>query len=1693
MIDFEMLSEFDDLSLKPKSSNLFEEMFLEAIQITKIDDMLVKKMQVINDKRISAQKFSAVVLPFLNLNDNMIFMNRMIRGETCMTLTECKSYYTPIKYKDIVQNIPMNMTNVDTKSIYDKVKKGVPNIAYTYRNMTGYQYKNVFYDSHTFLQMVFTKLKVNKDDAVEEMLRAFSGFLNKYLLPRYNRYLVFDLDMEPIPYRTAQQIKEFSRKNNKSLLSYILIAFRYIGIKKTLEMIMGENPNSNLTIVFTTKNGVMKMGAQTTVAKINTVLRSRLIKRNPSLEKMPDKLDKLVSEQTDKDLELKMLNKLLLKSLALRAESIEEIDTAANEDTDITEEEVKEVKGEFEYIQATKTNPNIKKLTDEVQKVAMSGIEEDVDTSADAIPLIKTVAKVEEIINENDKKNSYKRFDENVDIHTNEPTLDTVAIKSDADVILQNVKEKIAVRDSREDSPRVKRLRERLNNKYGKRHPDDELANLVNTKLEPVVFDTNVPGNLNENTFVNFDKCYENNTKDYDMESIGLHFANGDVPLFLQEMTKTDSSTRFDYKDTYKYRFLDEDGVSHTFSIDIPKLYDGKFLFLNGSKKVLSKTIKAKVITRLPNRTRFSSEYKKLFYEYSGGKYFTPMSSKLLRGLDNVDEPMTVFTLGNVSDKLSSNGVAPQEYIDIAKRVSLYKNGDDYIDFSKFEYNEKGEAKIGVLNGHDAIYDVYYERVIIFNPETGKTEYVRLSELVLALIDIHENEVYKKHFEKITTMPKAYAGTHVTILSQSIPLIHILMYTDGLIETLDTAGVSYSIVPRNEENKTVKINNARNMCVPLNDCFIVFDLDTVANISLISPLTKLPLEEYTLEQLNDSDYTSMILNDYAGSNNFSLFVDNFKFGMMDPRTVEILADHDQPTDWLGVNIYCNQLLATGPSYSDIALEQARVVSAETLVAVGYGAMIDEYSDFVVKKKRGSKTAKFSVSKGAAIKLLSELPNIKEYSELNPLAELDEYSTCSLKGYGGVNVAEAYDVTKRMFDESYYGLISLPTAYAASIGVVNHMTLDPKIMNTRGYMKVSKPNERKHLSAKNLLSISEIATVGVANHDDSPRDAMNMMQVNHLYGVVDGDIARVTTGFDEVSAHLSTDFSRKAKQDGTIVDINDGFICIKYNDGTTDALSLGTIGRDSAKAAFIDNKMEIVGKLKKGSKVKAGQLIAANKYFYKTQGDNVYLTQGPIITVAVTSEIAAYEDSTMVSESTSKRLSAPKIKNKTVHLTKDDIIKEAITDSDVVRAGSVLMKFVSSTGVDLIDVLGEGADDINTVSKTIDRAGKVVGIKVYYCCEKEELSKSLKSFVNKVGSSLENKKGYSSLDKYGDVVGKCMFDDRPMQVNEGAKIGGSMMKKGDVLVEYFVIYMDRFSKGDKATFHTALKGVDGIVLPDDKMPRGYTTGIKIDAVLSVFGVMARMCESVKLVGLATRALEALEEQCFKTIEGPGAIKVKIKNIKERIFKFLDIMDPTGNNRQIYEQRFDDMNDIQFVKFVKGKIIRMYVETWEYDLKMDNVKNACKFVGVRPTERLIVPNCFETDYGGAVVTEYEQLILRVPVKRLRQFSASESYSTSDSESRNKAGQVIGESKAAGISDLEVSALVAKGYHHTLLELLTVRADNLKKDDMLNSLTTTGRASFPQDALLPENKVSLQLLDAMYLAAGISTDLIEDLDKR
>lgn len=990
----------------------------------------------------------------------------------------------------------------------------------------------------------------------------------------------------------------------------------------------------------------------------------------------------------------------------------------------------------------------------------------------------------------------------------------------------------------------------------------------IDTTILPTSIENGNP-NLAKSRYMNFDRNYVAKRYEPDIDNAVGILSQASEKLFVVEKTIDDISDPMNLVERWTYTLEDERGHQFTIRLNIPKIIDGTYIYVNGSKKTITHQFVLKPLSKTgPDTVQLVTSYNKVFIRRQGQIDRGTKALQLLLGRNR--EKYNVHD-GNFSMKNEEYEV-PLDFIMLAKYYADYTIGDItyWMDIDGLLKYSKSHIK----NFKEP--DMTKELPIGFNNKTNNLVIMPLTECYTDYVLKNLQATDPKEMEKAVKISKQAKPRLITSTAKFggkvVPLILWCLYCEGLTAVLNRAQIKYRFVPKEQ---LANINPIKEDYVQLEDCLLVWERSGMATDLLMNGLhglnRPLPLEFYTAEEMDSKDTYISLMNDFYQNTNCAYMLDNFRDFMIDDKAKEMLEDFGYPTDLVGVLLTANNMLTDKKFLPENNMNNMRIRSTEVISDIVYILVTNAYTDYrrsAYKAKPKMKNIPInavidgllnsSATKGGGrATVVTNL--VDETSVLNPVLELEKNRAVTFKGLRGIQLDRAMTMARRAYDQSMVGTLGITTSSDANCGVVRQLTLEPNITSTRGYIDTTPKEDVDDLHSANLFTTAELLTPIGITHDDPDRSSMSYKQTKYMVPVADSDPVLIGNRVEAIVPYLLSDeFVVDAKEDGKVIDIDGDYCIIQYKSGKNYAIDIGTKVKKNASAGFfVDNSLTC--DLKVGDKFKKGDILAYNnKAFAKHQDDpGASMKLGVLAKVAIVSSWDIYEDSTPITANLSRRIAADMIADKAVVLSPNTIVDEIAHVGQKVKTGDLLIKFSEAASDEVQDLFNSLRDQdmLNEISEDIKKpitskyTGEIVDIRVYTTVELDELDPSLRKIVEEYQARV--RKRNAVLDKYknpedmnfykaGQIISETDGITKP---GNNGKINGEYVSDG-VLIVFYIKYKDIAAKGDKICAQFALKGVTSHVIDEGLEPYSeYRPDEEISALIAPLAVSARKVPSI----------------------------------------------------------------------------------------------------------------------------------------------------------------------------------------------------------------------------------------------------------
>ena len=995
--------------------------------------------------------------------------------------------------------------------------------------------------------------------------------------------------------------------------------------------------------------------------------------------------------------------------------------------------------------------------------------------------------------------------------------------------------------------------------------------------------------NVTEVRYPNINKDYVENVMKKDILSAVTCLSDkSDIQIYVRNIKVEDSSDINNYKDTYTIDLEDSLRVRHRLVFDVPKFIDNRFLWIGGNKKYINnQQLMLPVVKVSGNTVQLVSNYNKLFV-YRYGSKVSSLNEKLKKALNSPIKGIKV--INGKYDKENNKYLTIIDYDDLSCNFKEISIGDIKFYFNQSEirqlfldsvpknkideYEKLVDSKIlPVGKGNKNVF--YY---VNFDTNTVyQTNFNNNIDTKMSLIDfmLSKSPQLKDEISKQST-GKKYMYTRVKIMNKYVPTILLLAYKNGLSNILSQIKAEYYF---SDTRPRIALNES---IVEFNDGYLVFSNVPFKNSLLLNGLLEIPTKNYSFDDFSDvltyQDIFESIYGRRNIANAFSNFFDNF----IDPITLEVLQKLSLPTDLTGLVLYANELLVDNQFRTELDIRSFRFRSAELIPARLYKLIASSYEQYKATANHRN-PRKISIRKDALIKDILAQTIVEDYSELNPIVEMQKLHGATKKGPSGCNLEEAYTKVQRSFHKSMTGVYTISSSPDGNVGIQRVLTMEPPISDVRGFIdNKAMDNRLDEYNDVNLFGPAEMLTTGGAQRDDAMRTAMSTKQSTHLTPVSKASPSLITNGSEKaIQYHLSKDWSFIAKDDGKVVELNDdtGLMIVEYKNGESDAISINNrIAKNGAGGFYLSKKM--IPNYKKGDTFKKNDILAQDRdFFTNSEHFGNQFNIGTLEKIALLSSAATFEDSSYVTKQVSRDMASEIVMQKQVVLGPNTNVDYMVKIGDTVQSGDELIRFEQSFDEDSLNVLlsnvGEDMKEdimMNNKEKVKTKySGVIEDIKVYSSVSLNDLSPSLRKVVNKHYNRIKDRrKLLEKYDKSNNPLVKCnmLFNENTETVkttNDG-KFKGVALNDG-VLIEFYIKIHDELGAGDKIVFFSALKTIITNVIPEGQ--EAYTAfrpDEKIGAVLSCNSIIARGIVSCQYMMMGNKLLIELSRQLKDIYEG-----------------------------------------------------------------------------------------------------------------------------------------------------------------------------------------------------------------------------------
>lgn len=796
-------------------------------------------------------------------------------------------------------------------------------------------------------------------------------------------------------------------------------------------------------------------------------------------------------------------------------------------------------------------------------------------------------------------------------------------------------------------------------------------------------------------------------------------------------------------------------GKPSTIRFKLPVLApDGSFVS-DGVKYRLRKQRSDMPIRKVnPSRVALSSYYGKVFVDRST-KVVSDYGKWLLKSLMDLsinpdDTRLSKVKMGSV---LNTENTTPRVYSIIASEFGGFSVGD--LDFS-FDYSKRAS-----LYGTETLKT--YEKSTFLVCGKSKTGFILVDQNDTFYLTGSKDPEVLGPIEVILELNRTKAPVDIAelkVYSAVISVGFVLAYYLGLsklIASLDGKVRKFAVTD------TINLGDDEYKIV-FADYILVVNRNNKLQSLILGGLNnyKNTIKRFNYKDFETQDVYYNLLEDVGLGNRQLKELRLMQSMFIDPITLELLKELNEPTTLIGLLKRASELLLQDYSASETDLRYMRIRGYERLSGAVYSELVNSLRGHLARE--GSQNAIVEMNPYAVWKAISEDPAKVIVEESNPIKNINEKESVTFMGAGGRGRDSMVDRT-RLFSDSDLGTISESTVDSGDVAINTNTVANPKYKNLRG---VTTRYDATQDGSSSVISTGALLSPA-ADMDDPKR--VNFITIQHAQGIsaVGYTTTPLRTGYEKVIAHRTGDlFATTAKQKGRVLKLTENSITVELDDGTTQSIELG-IRHGVAAGSVYEHTLKT--DLKEGQRFEPGTALAYNSGFFQPdplKPNEVIWTAGVMVKTAILESSDTFEDSSVISERVSKLLTSPQTKVRQIFLSFDQTVTDLLKVGTKVDPETILCTLEDSFTADNSVFDEEVRKTLRMLAGNAPKAkyhGVITKMECIYYGDPEDMSPSIRALADRFDKALVKKRkslGLAPIDN--SVSDGLRIDNKPLELD-----------------------------------------------------------------------------------------------------------------------------------------------------------------------------------------------------------------------------------------------------------------------------------------------------------------------------------------
>lgn len=1075
---------------------------------------------------------------------------------------------------------------------------------------------------------------------------------------------------------------------------------------------------------------------------------------------------------------------------------------------------------------------NLDNMSDEhIEEYLSTMLTNDVNEKADEdnLEVLTTAVEVDNALKEN---NGYQVYNSLEDINLEQPDF-TSKINSEINLLREQ---------GNLTKAQFERHTENINNVLDKKimvgkeeMSIKDVLNIDNDNFEITDAEIN-------NTNVVFDKAYNTNVihamkksyinKNYKKDLTRTIFSLFNNGVIIEDYNVETEESILGGTETHTFKLSTLNGRSSTNKFILPKIEEDGNFKLSGNTYTMRPQKADLPIRKIDfNEVALSSYYGKLFVTkatFKNEDIGYAIRKMLIKKYD-VDEKLKDLVL-IPSDNLEC--VTPKSYNLISRYMKSFKYDGN---FYSFEF--KNRKNIIPKLTDDELAKLEKDNLVLFGSSKNGLPMLMDMEDNIFIFKNNNLEPFGKLFDileiDIDNFNSEYLN--IRIYKQQIPIVVLLTYYFGLTNLLRMLNVKYELTDKPNTKITSKQYK-----IKFKDKTLIIDKDYGKGDLVFFGFRSIrdQLIKVNIGNLDDKNKFSILFFALGLS---VLYINEIKIlenMYIDPITLTILKKLKMPLNFKSLLIKAVEILVDDNYKNPRDIEEMSIKGYERICGMVYNELMTSLKDH--NNRSYFSKSKLTLNPYSLINKINEDSTTVLVDDLNPIANIKQNEDLTMLGSFGRSKDGMSRDTREMHS-SEIGIISEASKDSGDVGISAYMVASPSLTDTRGL--ITKTNVDEKLSWANMLSTSSMLAPFAINEDVKRLNFINI-QNSHTVHMDNMRVPYVRTGYEAIIGVKANDkFVVNALDDGEVVNVTKSEITVRYkNQNSVTKYKIYSWTSKEESGSCYTHKMETA--FVKGEKFLKDDSLVYDSSFFEPDIFNknrVIYKSGTFVNVGLTEDLVTYEDSAAISMELNSLLATTvtKVKssviNKTDNIFNNKVVNESVEPSDtlftIVDGNLVNDKNIDARALEILQ-------NLKSISPKAKVRGVISKIVIYYNCDIETVSASLRKLINVSDAYLLETTGFTG------------------KVNSSYSIQGIPLLENQIEIKTYINVKDNMGIGDKAILGNQLKFTVGDVFEYDIRTQD---GTKVDLLFSNKSLAARIVNSPFLIGTTSTVLDLISKK------------------------------------------------------------------------------------------------------------------------------------------------------------------------------------------------------------------------------------------